>query len=169
MLAATIVTAVLWVLSAEDRFEKAFSEPIRSVMDKTATPPGGDKHDYLSYAPYWFPDPSKKDGLPYIRKDGYRNEGLVRRGDAPAFTAMVRAVTTLSQSPERRHTANAALRLRTWFLDPATRMNPHLEYGPGRPRPQRGPRRRFDHHAGAARCRGCAAGARTGRRLDPAG
>ena len=30
-----------------------------SVMDKTITPPSGDKHDYMSQAPYWWPDPSK--------------------------------------------------------------------------------------------------------------
>jgi len=44
-----------------------------SVMDKNATPPSGDKHDYMSQAPYWWPDPSKPGGKPYIRKDGQRN------------------------------------------------------------------------------------------------
>ncbi|MDE3084088.1 MAG: alginate lyase, partial [Verrucomicrobiota bacterium] len=34
-----------------------------SVMDKPRVPPSGDKHDYLSQAPYWWPDPSKPDGL----------------------------------------------------------------------------------------------------------
>ena len=33
-------------------------------------PPSGDKHDYLSYSRYWWPDPEKNDGLPYIRRDG---------------------------------------------------------------------------------------------------
>ena len=44
-----------------------------SVMDKTAFPPGGDKHDYMSIGPYWWPDSAKADGLPYIRKDGEVN------------------------------------------------------------------------------------------------
>ena len=44
-----------------------------SVMDKGVTPPSGDKHDYMSQAPYWWPDPTKPDGSPYIRKDGERN------------------------------------------------------------------------------------------------
>jgi hypothetical protein len=39
-------------------------------MDKTKTPPSGDKHGYLSEALYWWPDPSKQDGMPYIRRDG---------------------------------------------------------------------------------------------------
>jgi len=44
-----------------------------SVMDKSMVPPSGDKHDYMSVGPYWWPDPKKKDGLPYIRKDGVVN------------------------------------------------------------------------------------------------
>ncbi|MEI9974387.1 MAG: alginate lyase family protein [Ignavibacteriota bacterium] len=38
-----------------------------SVVQKSRVPPSGDKHDYLSQAPYWWPDPAKPDGLPYIR------------------------------------------------------------------------------------------------------
>ena len=37
-----------------------------SVMDKTDLPPSGDKHDYMSIGPYWWPDPSKPNGVPYI-------------------------------------------------------------------------------------------------------
>src|ERR1700741_327346 len=44
-----------------------------SVMEKKLTPPSGDKHDYMSVGPYWWPDPSKPNGLPYIRKDGQVN------------------------------------------------------------------------------------------------
>src|SRR5262249_147611 len=41
-----------------------------SVMDKKEVAPSGDKHDYLSYARYWWPNPKSPDGLPYIRRDG---------------------------------------------------------------------------------------------------
>ena len=44
-----------------------------TVMSKKQVPPSGDKHDYVSRGPYWWPDPSKPDGLPYIRKDGLTN------------------------------------------------------------------------------------------------
>ena len=30
-----------------------------SVMEKKNDPPSGDKHDYMSLAPYYWPDPSK--------------------------------------------------------------------------------------------------------------
>ena len=55
-----------------------------SVMHKKLTPPSGDKHDYMSFAPYWWPDPSTPDGLPYIRRDGEHNradQGLRSTGD----------------------------------------------------------------------------------------
>ena len=51
-----------------------------SVMDKQHVPPSGDKHDYMSLGPYWWPDPDKPDGLPYIRRDGEVVESL--RGEA---------------------------------------------------------------------------------------
>lgn len=51
-----------------------------SVMQKERVPPSGNRHDYMSLAPYWWPDSSKPGGLPYIRKDGYRNpQTLVRQ------------------------------------------------------------------------------------------
>ena len=51
----------------------ALTEGPFSVMDKKRVPPSGDKHDYLSMGPYWWPDPSKPNGLPYIRRDGEVN------------------------------------------------------------------------------------------------
>src|SRR3954447_23045086 len=44
-----------------------------SVVYKEKTPPSGNKHDYMSVGPYWWPDSSKANGLPYIRKDGQIN------------------------------------------------------------------------------------------------
>src|SRR6266542_1650840 len=38
--------------------EKALSTDPFSVMNKTKTAPSGDKHDYLSLARYWWPDPN---------------------------------------------------------------------------------------------------------------
>lgn len=56
--------------------DKAMNLTPPSVMDKSMTASSGDKHDYMSMGPYWWPDPSKPDGLPYIRKDGLRNPEL---------------------------------------------------------------------------------------------
>ena len=44
-----------------------------SVMDKQFLPVSGNKHDYMSQAPYFWYDSTKPNGLPYMRKDGVRN------------------------------------------------------------------------------------------------
>ena len=44
-----------------------------SVVDKNLTPSSGDKHDFMSVAPYWWPNPNTPNGLPYVRRDGEVN------------------------------------------------------------------------------------------------
>lgn len=56
----------------QDADEALQQKPV-SVMDKAVAPPSGDKHDYLSQGIYWWPDPAKPDGLPYINRDGQIN------------------------------------------------------------------------------------------------
>lgn len=103
-----------------------------SVMDKEMVPPSGDMHDYYSMGPYWWPDPDTDDGLPYMRKDGIRNPERSKY-DAPALNMMSEAVFTLSlawiYAGDEQYASKAEEWLRTWFLDPETKMNPHLEYG----------------------------------------
>jgi hypothetical protein len=104
-----------------------------SVMQKSRVPPSGDRHDFFSLAPYWWPDPAKPKGLPYIRRDGEVNPESKRDVDDGPFGQMHTSVATLVQAyqatGEERFAARAALLLRVWFLDPATRMNPNLTYG----------------------------------------
>jgi hypothetical protein len=108
-----------------------------SVMDKGVTPPSGDKHDYMSQAPYWWPDPSKADGRPYIRRDGERNPEINKITDHDALGRVIDAVSTLGLAfhltGRDEYAAHAAQLVRVWFLDAATRMNPHLRYGQGIP------------------------------------
>ncbi len=53
--------------------ERTMTKNLVTVMDKPILPPSGDKHDYMSMGPYWWPNPDTDDGLPYIRKDGLVN------------------------------------------------------------------------------------------------
>ena len=46
--------------------ENALKEGPYSVTHKERIAPSGDPHDYASYSRYWWPDPNKTDGLPYI-------------------------------------------------------------------------------------------------------
>ena len=117
--------------------EKALALAPMSVMDKAVVPPSGDKHDYMSQAPYWWPDTSKPGGRPYIRRDGDRNPEIDRITDHDNLGLLTGAVSTLGlaffYTGRDDYARHAARLVRTWFIDPATRMNPHLRYGQGIP------------------------------------
>ena len=104
-----------------------------SVMQKSFTPVSGNKHDYMSQAPYFWYDSTKPNGLPYMRKDGVRNPEIYKITDRTYLGRLENASRMLSLAwyftGEKKYADKAALLLRTWFLDSATKMNPHLEYG----------------------------------------
>lgn len=104
-----------------------------SVMEKKNTPPSGDRHDYMSLAPYFWPDPSKPDGMPYMRKDGQTNPEVKEYKDKEYLPQLCSEVHTLALayyfSGEKVYAAHAARLIRVWFLDTATRMNPNLNFG----------------------------------------
>jgi Alginate lyase len=104
-----------------------------SVMDKVFTPVSGNKHDYMSQAPYFWYDSTKPNGLPYMRKDGQRNPEIYKITDRTYLGKLDNACRTLSLAwyltGEEKYAAKAAELLRTWFLNDATKMNPHLDYG----------------------------------------
>ena len=55
------------------RADAALTRAPYTVVDKTQMPASGDRHDYMSMGPYWWPDPARPDGLPYVRRDGQFN------------------------------------------------------------------------------------------------
>jgi hypothetical protein len=103
-----------------------------SVTDKQVVPPSGDKHDYMSLAPYFWPNPATSNGLPYIRRDGERNPEISKIPDHGNILSLPEKVETLALAyyftGNEAYATKAAEFLRVWFLDPATRMNPHFQY-----------------------------------------
>lgn len=112
--------------------DKLLSQDIQTVVDKEMTPPSGTKHDYMSAGRYWWPDPTKKDGLPYIRKDGVVNREIDNLDRAP-LSKMCSSVEALSLAfyltKDERYAKKAVENLRCWFLDDKTKMNPNMNFG----------------------------------------
>lgn len=105
-------------------------EPPITITASSSPRSAGGKHDYFSEGDYWWPDPRDPSG-PYVQRDGMSNpdnftdhrHALIRIGvQVPALTA------TWILTHDRRYTNHAAEHLRAWFLDPATLMNPSLQY-----------------------------------------
>lgn len=118
-----------------------------SVMDKETMPPSGNKHDYMSQARYFWRDPSKPDGLPYINRDGMTNPEI-HKLDRKRLGETADRITTLCLAyyftDNEEYARKATELLKTWFLNKDSRMNPNLEYAQMIP----------GHNGGKGRCYG---------------
>ncbi len=122
------------------RAEQTCRTPATAVTDKRFTrhSPSRDPHDYVSIATYWWPNPESADGLPYTSRDGQLTPDF-KLYDRPRWEIAADSIVTLAKAAyfldEPRFGKEAVARVRRWFLDRETRMNPHLRYGqmiPGR-------------------------------------
>lgn len=112
--------------------------PLFTVTTKTTLPPSGDIHDYWHPAPYAWPNPDTPDGLPYVHRDGERVPGTrlyeaeSAKYDRTSLQRLFDETTVLSVagrvSGDERYCRKAAEQVRSWFISPETRMNPHLTY-----------------------------------------
>ena len=116
----------------EKQVKKAIAAPLLTIVNKPRPSPTGDAHDYISYGRYFWPDPSKPDGLPYIQKDGHPNQELIAQGDGRQTGALLDNVEVLALGWSRLHREDCARRaadwLRAWFVTSTTRIKPAFGY-----------------------------------------
>ncbi len=92
---------------------------------------GAEPGDFLSMGDYWWPNPATADGLPYVRRDGESNPDAftthrMMMRQMRNHVAALTAAYTLTGSD--RYASAATRYLNSFFVDPATRMNPHLRF-----------------------------------------
>jgi len=103
-----------------------------TVTEKTFVPPSGDRRDYMTHAPFWWPNPDTPDGLPFIRRDGERNPLVYEFPERENMRDMAQTVLYLGLAyyftNEQKYATRATEILRVWFLDPELGMNPNLNF-----------------------------------------
>ncbi len=103
-----------------------------SVMNKKAFPPSGNKHDYMSIGPYWWPDSTQPNGVPYKQRDGQINPEVHDFPDKENMPTLCENVYKLGiafyYSNDETYAKKATELVKVWFLDTATKMNPNLNY-----------------------------------------
>lgn len=112
---------------------KLLNVPNYTVIDKEILAPTNTPNDYLSISRYWWPDQSKADGLPWLRRDGETNpDTQTDKVDRKRLGQMTTAVRDLSYayffSDDEKYAKKGTQLIRTWFLNEKTKMNPHLTY-----------------------------------------
>ena len=109
-----------------------------SVLDKKLTAVSGDKHDFFAIGKLAWANPDSPDGLPWVRRDGAHNPAAFSSDyDKAHYNTTLDRIHLLAlawhHSRDERHAAKAVSLIRAWFLDPATRMNPHFQYASALP------------------------------------
>jgi hypothetical protein len=102
-----------------------------AITDHIAANSAGGPHDFFSQADYAWPNPTNRNGLPYISRDGQSNPDVFSY-HRMAMRNMKDVVAALAASyaltGDDKYVPKAAELIRVFFLDEKTRMNPNLEH-----------------------------------------
>jgi hypothetical protein len=115
------------IIKAGDQYLR--EKPLTITASHSSRSAGG-LHDFFSEGDYWWPDP-KDPNAPYIQRDGMTNPDnfTAHREALMRFSVQVPALTAAwVVTGKKKYADHAALHLRAWFINDATRMNPNLQY-----------------------------------------
>lgn len=125
--------AVKRLVQLEQEKAAFIKEPFLSVVNnKVLVAASGDPHDYISVGPYFWPDPTKPDGKPWIEKDGQFNptRSQYDNGKMSKMAYRTEVCALLWHFKRDKEAAEYAVKqLEYFFVAPETKMNPHLKYG----------------------------------------
>ena len=117
-----------WIIQKAEQSLLAHSA---HITDHTAPHSMGTAHDFYSNGDYWWPNPQTADGLPFVRRDGQSYPGAFfahRIAMRKTRTNIANLAAGYKVSGDERFADKAVQLLREFFIDPATRMNPNLQY-----------------------------------------
>jgi Alginate lyase len=116
------------ILKAADAVLK--TDPITITAFRAEHSSGG-PNDYYSEGDYWWPDPANPDALPYINRDGVSNPSVFSK-HRMAMRSLRDAVAALGAAyqvtGDDKYVEKTTQLLKVFFVDPETRMNPHMKY-----------------------------------------
>jgi hypothetical protein len=101
-----------------------------TVTDQSCPRSAGGIHDFYSEGDYWWPDPKNPSG-PFIQKDGLTNPEnfTAHRLAMIRFSRIIGALASAYQiTGDKKYVQQAMLHMEAWFINPATMMNPNLQY-----------------------------------------
>lgn len=124
----------------KDADEKIASGKVFTIVNKPYFPPGVKRNDYVSVSPYKWPNPDTPDGYPYISKDGQVNpESRTKYTDKQKIDNISDYVKKLGlayfYTGDYKYPERVEQLIKAFFLDPETKMNPHLRFGQSTPTP----------------------------------
>jgi hypothetical protein len=110
--------------------QAAIDDPVKyTVTAKPSLPPSGNAHDYYSLARYYWPNSSSP---VYTRRDGQTNPEIYSLPDSTYLNVVVNDVYNLAVSyffsGDEKYAKKATERVRVFFLNDDTKMNPNLDY-----------------------------------------
>lgn len=114
-----------------DRAEAAMTMQPVSIARLRSPLSDGRPDEFFSMSDYYWPDPAKPDGKPYLMRDGQSNPGNFNE-HRKALMAMRDATSALAAAflltRDERHAAKAVELLKVFFIDKDTRMHPSLDH-----------------------------------------